>query len=105
MADSKLAAWSEPLASERQVLSTKEKHWFVYIVECRDNRLYTGISNDILKRIEAHNKGKGCRFTKYRYPVNLVYQEKCGTKSIARKREIEIQGFSRCKKLKLISAV
>ncbi|MDD5496739.1 MAG: GIY-YIG nuclease family protein [Candidatus Omnitrophica bacterium] len=83
----------------------QQKSWSVYIVECRDGRLYTGISNDIIKRVEAHNKGKGCRFTRYRYPVKLVYREECGAKSDARKREIEIQGFSRLKKLKLIDSI
>jgi len=81
----------------------KEKLWSVYIIECRDDRLYTGISNDIIRRVSEHNRGKGCRFTKFRYPVKLVYQEACGTKSIARKRELEIQEFSRSKKLALIN--
>ncbi len=80
----------------------EDKAWFVYIVKCRDGRLYTGISNDIAKRIKAHNSGKGCKFTKYRFPVKLVYQEKCGTNSLARRRELEIQSFTRSKKLKLI---
>ena len=79
------------------------KPWFVYIVRCRDDKLYTGISNDVEKRVTTHNKGKGCRFTKYRYPVKLIYKEKLGTNSAARKRELEIQGFTRRKKLELIS--
>ena len=81
----------------------KQKPWYVYIVKCSDDRLYTGISNDVQKRIAAHNKGMGCRFTKYRHPVILLFQEECGTKSVARKRELEIQGFSRSKKLDLVS--
>ncbi|NQT06697.1 MAG: GIY-YIG nuclease family protein [Candidatus Omnitrophica bacterium] len=81
----------------------KQKNWFVYIVECRDKRLYTGITNDVEKRVAAHNKGKGCRFTKFRYPVKLVYEEDCITRSAARKRELEIQGFKRNKKLSLIN--
>ena len=82
-----------------------QKAWSVYIVECRDSRLYTGISNNIERRVAEHNKGRGCRFTKYRYPVKLVYQEECLTKSVARKRELEIQNFTRNKKLILISNV
>ena len=81
------------------------KRWSVYIVRCRDDKLYTGISNDVEKRVSAHNKGKGCRFTKYRYPVKLVYQESCGTKSAVRKRELQIQGLTRKKKLSLINSV
>ncbi|MBL7157512.1 MAG: GIY-YIG nuclease family protein [Candidatus Omnitrophica bacterium] len=79
-----------------------EKAWSVYIVKCRDGKLYTGISNDVNRRLKAHNEGKGCKFTKCRYPVSLVYKEECGTKSTARKRELEIQSFTRDKKLSLI---
>lgn len=78
-----------------------DKPWFVYIVECSDKRLYTGISNDVAKRVEKHNKGNGCKFTKYRHPVKLLYQEKCGTQSVARKRELKIQRLTRKKKLAL----
>jgi predicted GIY-YIG superfamily endonuclease len=79
-----------------------EKPWSVYIAKCRDGKLYTGISNDVDKRIAAHNKGKGCRFTRYRYPLQLLYKEECGSKSNARKRELGIQGFTRKKKIELI---
>ena len=79
-----------------------QKAWSVYIVKCRDGKLYTGISNDVPKRVAVHNKGKGCRFTKHRHPVELVYTEELGTKSDARKRELEIQGFTRSKKLALL---
>jgi putative endonuclease len=83
----------------------KEKLWSIYIVECSDGKLYTGISNDVERRVNAHNKGKGCKFTKYRWPVKLMYQKECGTKSAARKREIQIQGFTRCRKLELINTI
>jgi len=81
----------------------KQKIWSAYIVKCKDEKLYTGISSDVKNRVATHNKGKGCRFTKYRYPVELLYQEECGTKADARKRELEIQGFTRNKKLSLIA--
>lgn len=80
-----------------------EKPWSIYIVECRDGKLYTGISNDVPKRIATHNKGKGCRFTKYRCPVKLVYTEGLGTKSAARKKELQVQGLTRSRKLALIA--
>lgn len=83
----------------------RKKPWRIYIVQCKDGKLYTGISNNVTKRVEAHNTGKGCKFTKYRYPVKLLYQENRGTKSAALKRESEIQGFSRCEKLKLINKI
>jgi putative endonuclease len=79
-----------------------DKPWHLYIVKCNDGKLYTGISNNVEKRIAAHNKGHGCRFTKYRYPVVLKYQEHCGSKSVARCREIEIKKLTRQEKLKLI---
>jgi len=81
----------------------KEKPWSIYIVECKDRKLYTGISNNVERRVEAHSKGKGCRFTKYRCPVKLVYQEECGTNSDARKREIQVQKLQRYQKLKLVA--
>ena len=80
-----------------------QKPWSVYIVECQDKKLYTGISNNIVKRVETHNKGKGCKFTMYRHPVKLVYKEECGTKSNVLKREIRIQRLTRNKKLELIA--
>jgi len=79
-----------------------QEAWSVYIIECRDGRLYTGISNNVDRRVANHNNGRGCRFTRSRYPVKLVYQQECGTKSTARRRELEIQGFTRSKKLELI---
>jgi len=84
-------------------LNVKKQSWYVYIIRCRDNRLYTGISNDVKRRVSEHNKGKGCKFTKCRYPVKLVYKEECGTRSAVRKRELEIQAFTRNRKLSLIS--
>jgi predicted GIY-YIG superfamily endonuclease len=81
-----------------------EKKWSVYIIECKDGKLYTGISNDVDRRVARHNIGKGCKFTKYRHPVSLVYRQDCGTKSDALKRELEIQGFTRANKLELIKS-
>ena len=80
-----------------------KKDWYVYIVQCRDGKLYTGISNDVEKRVTTHNKGKGCRFTRFRYPVVLIYQKHCGNKSTARRRELEIQKLRKVNKLELIS--
>lgn len=79
-----------------------DKPWYLYIIKCNDNKFYTGISNNVEKRIITHNKGKGCKFTKYRYPVVLVYQEFCGTKSTAIKREIVIKRFTKQEKLNLV---
>ena len=77
--------------------------WFVYILECNDNSLYTGITNDLKKRVSAHNSGKGAKFTKARLPVRLVYREIYNTKSDSLKREIEIKKMKRTEKLDLIN--
>ena len=76
--------------------------WHVYIIQCRDGTYYTGITNDLAQRINAHNRGKGCRYTKYRWPVKIVYFEEHPDHSSALKREAQIQGWSREKKRLLI---
>ena len=78
--------------------------WYVYMVRCSDETLYTGITNDLEKRIEAHNSGKnGARYTRSRGPVKLVYLEEAGTKSVAAKLEYKIKKMTREKKMKLVS--
>ena len=79
------------------------EQWFIYIIKCSDEKLYVGITADVEKRVKLHNKGLACRFTKYRHPVELLYQEAYPTKSSARTREIKLKGFSRSKKLEVIS--
>ena len=75
-----------------------------YILECRDQTLYTGWTNDIKKRLEAHNQGRGAKYTRGRTPVKLVYLEAFHTKQEAMKREIAIKKLSRADKLRLIDA-
>ena len=72
-------------------------------MECNDQSLYTGITNDLKKRIIAHNSGKGAKYTKARLPVKLVYKESCKTKSDSLKREFEIKKLKRIEKLNLIN--
>jgi putative endonuclease len=76
--------------------------WYIYIVICKDNSLYTGITTDIDKRIATHNSGKGAKYTRGRGPVKLVYSEKHLGKSEASKREAQIKRLSRTEKLELI---
>jgi putative endonuclease len=76
--------------------------WNIYIIECKDGKLYTGITNDLKRRIKQHNSGNGCRFTKYRIPVKLLYTEKASGRSEALKREAQIKKLPRQKKLELI---
>ena len=77
--------------------------YFVYIVECSDATLYTGIAVDVAKRINEHNTSdKGAKYTKTRRPVKLLYQEEHPDRSSATKRELEIKRLSRGEKLKLL---
>lgn len=79
---------------------------YCYILKCADESLYTGYTNDIDKRVKAHNEGKGAKYTRNRRPVTLVYYEEFQEKSDAMKREYEIKHkYSREQKLKLISSV
>lgn len=75
--------------------------WFVYIVRCADGTLYTGISNDVNRRVDLHNQAKGARYTRGRLPVMLAYQEPVGTRAQATRREAAIKRMSRPAKLAL----
>ena len=79
-----------------------ESTWHLYILRCRDNTLYTGITTDVEKRLEAHRSGKGAKYTRGRVPLELVYRETCGSHSEALKRELEVKKLSRETKLELI---
>ena len=81
-----------------------EDKWYLYILRCKDNTLYTGITTDVARRLEAHRSGKGAKYTRGRCPLELVYQETCGTHSDALKRELEIKAMSRMQKEKMVSA-
>ena len=92
------------MSHRRISTDTKEEKapYYCYIVRCRDNTLYTGITNNLEKRIAVHNKGKGGAYTASRCPVELVYSEYAGSKSEALRRELQIKSFTRKKKLALI---
>ena len=82
-----------------------DREWFFYILRCRDNTLYSGITVDPDDRLRAHNAGNGAKYTSGRRPVTLVYSEKCGSVSEARKREIQVKKWPRSKKEKLVDGV
>ncbi len=86
-------------------LDTKKisEQWFVYILECKDGTFYTGITNNINRRIAAHNAGKGARYTRSRGPVTLRYQESCANRSTALIRECAVKTLTRDAKEKLFS--
>lgn len=77
---------------------------YTYILRCRDGTLYTGWTNDLEKRLLAHNAGTGAKYTRPRRPVTLVYAEACPTKEAAMRREWEIKQLTRPQKLRLIAA-
>lgn len=81
-----------------------EKQWFVYIVECADGTLYTGITDDIPRRLDAHNRGKGAKYTRGRGPVNLRYSEQAESYGAALSREFAIKTLTRQEKLALIAS-
>lgn len=86
---------------------TKAEHWVVYLLRCRDDNLYCGITNHLDQRIRQHNgeiKG-GAKYTRANGPCELVYQEKSKDRSSASKREYEIKTMSRDDKLSLIKAL
>ncbi|MFM8735605.1 MAG: GIY-YIG nuclease family protein [Pirellulales bacterium] len=76
--------------------------WLVYILRCRDGSLYTGITNDLSRRLKTHAAGKASRYTRSRLPVRLAYQEPQPTRSQALKREVAIKKLSRRGKMDLV---
>ena len=75
---------------------------YTYIVKCSDGTFYTGWTNDLTCRMEAHNQGRGAKYTKARRPVTLIYYETFETKEEAMKREYAIKRLSRKEKEELI---
>ncbi len=78
-----------------------ESNWTCYLLHCADSTLYCGITNDLKKRIAAHNAGEGAKYTRGRTPVRLAYSEPCADKPAALRREREIKALSRTEKLVL----
>lgn len=80
--------------------------WFVYMVRCADQSLYTGVATDVERRVTEHNHSDqlGARYTRSRRPVELVYQETCDNRSHACQREYALKQLSRGRKLALIEA-
>lgn len=76
--------------------------YFVYLLRCGDSSLYTGITNDLKRRLEQHKAGEGGSFTRSKGAVRIVYSEVAGSRGAALKREMEIKRWTRKKKLDLI---
>ncbi len=84
--------------------STSDGEWFVYLLRCADDSLYTGITNDVSRRCEQHNAGTASRYTRGRRPTGLVFQETHASRSQALQREIAIKALSRQEKDSLIQS-
>jgi putative endonuclease len=78
--------------------------WIVYILECGDGTLYTGIATDLARRLAAHESGRGARYTRGRGPFTLLYAEPQASRSLAARREIAIKALDRAAKLRLSAA-
>jgi len=91
------------MASDAQSESSANE-WFVYIVRCQDDSLYTGITKDLNRRVKQHNAGTASRYTRSRRPVTLEYNETQGNHSLALKRELAIKAQPRKAKEALIQS-
>ena len=79
--------------------------WFIYILLCEDDSLYTGSTNNLEKRFQDHKNGKGGRYTRSHKPVRVIYTEEFLTRSASLKREIEIKSWTRKMKIQALNLV
>lgn len=77
--------------------------WFVYVLLCKDNSLYTGSTNNLEKRFSEHKNGQGGKYTRSHKPIKMVYSEQLSTKSAALKKEFEIKSWRRGKKIQVLN--
>ena len=89
-----------PMPTSRHPSSSR---WLVYLLRCSDGSLYTGITNDLHKRLKAHAAGKASKYTRSRLPVRLVMSEPQRSKSAALKRELAIKRLRRAEKDRLVA--
>ena len=87
-----------------ELAKTKKNFWCVYILRCSDGTYYTGITNNIHRRIREHETNKGAKYTKGRAPFSLVYKEKCKNRIDASQKEYVIKKLTLIEKEKLISS-
>ena len=83
-------------------MSRKARVWFVYILKCADDCLYTGITTDIRRRLAEHNAGRGSKALRGKRPVRVVYRESHPSRALALKREAQIKKWPRTKKLAIL---
>jgi putative endonuclease len=91
------------LVTLAELAKSKESTWCVYILKCSDNTYYTGITNNIKRRIHEHETNKGAKYTKGRNPFSLVYQDKCKDRREASQKEYAIKKLTLVEKINLIA--
>ncbi len=77
--------------------------WYLYVAQCEDGSLYTGITTDVATRLQEHNAGQGSKYVRSKGAARLVYSEPHASRSLAQQREIEVKGWAREKKLTLLT--
>ena len=84
--------------------TSSDVEWFVYMLRCADDSLYTGITTDVSRRCDQHNAGTASRYTRGRLPIRLVYEVTLTSRSLALKREAAVKALSRREKETLIQS-
>ena len=79
-----------------------DEQWFLYILRCHNGSLYTGVTNNLERRIKMHQEGKAAKYTRTRRPIELVYSESCLGRKEALVRECQIKEYSKKKKEELV---
>lgn len=82
----------------------RAEKWFLYMLKCADQSLYTGIAKDVEKRFKVHSSGKGARYTRTRLPLEIVYRETCQSRTDALVRELKVKKMTAKKKHGLVDA-
>lgn len=90
-------------AATRRKTASKKQRWFVYVVECADHTLYTGVATDVATRVATHNTGRGAKYTRGRRPVMLRHSERARDRGAALRREHAIKLLTRAAKRKLFT--
>ncbi len=80
------------------MIQRRREEWYLYILECRDGSYYTGITNDVVRRLELHKRGKASKYTRSRRPVKVIHAEICESRSDALRNEAAVKKMTRAKK-------
>jgi putative endonuclease len=95
---------ARPAKQRKAVRTSPLERWFVYVVECADGTLYTGVARDVAARLAAHEAGRGAKYTRGRGPLRLLRKRRCETHGDALRLELALKRLSRDEKLALVSS-